>query len=185
MQLLDDADERALKIIEEKSPDQPAEKKAELARAIGVGAVKYADLSQTRTNDYVFSWDKMLALDGNTAPYMQYAYARVCSIFRKGGLDEGVASGEIRLGEPAERALAIKLLQFSDIVETVGVDCYPHVLCTYLYELAQSFMLFYENCPVLKAETETRDSRLRLCLLTARTIKLGLSLLGIETVERM
>ena len=162
-------------------------------RAVGIGAVKYADLCQNRASDYVFSWDKMLSLDGNTAPYMQYAYARIRSIFRKGHKGESTNStsdtragdGTIRISEPAERTLALKLAQFPETVETVAAECLPNLLCGYLFDLAGAFMGFYENCPVLKASAETRASRLALCELTARTIRTGLGLLGIETIEQM
>jgi len=150
-----------------------------------LGAMKYADLAQNRTSDYIFAWDKMLSMEGNTAPYMQYAYARIRSIFRKAA-DVGInPSGEFRLSQPAERALGMKLLQFSEMIELVAENCLPSMLCTYLYELAGAFMSFYESCPVLKADEETRSSRLALCNLTAKIIKQGLELLGIYTVEKM
>ncbi len=182
--LLDEAERRAFDLVSEKSPDLPEAQWRKIARTVGVGAVKYADLSQNRTSDYVFSYDKMLSLEGNTAPYMQYAYARVRSIFRKGG-EEAVA-GEIRLVVPAERVLGVKLLQFVEALEQVADDCMPNVLCAYLYELAGAFMSFYESCPVLKADNEAmRTSRLLLAELTARTIRVGLGLLGIETIDQM
>ena len=182
--LLDEAVDRARKLLDEKNPDLPAEDRPAVARAVGIGAVKYADLSQNRASDYVFSWDKMLSLDGNTAPYMQYAYARIRSIFRKGG-GEDIPAGDIDLATEAERLLGLKLLQFPETVESVARECLPNVLCAYLYELAGAFMGFYENCPVLAAEGELRNSRLRLCALTARAVHTGLSLLGIQTPERM
>jgi arginyl-tRNA synthetase len=186
MDLLDEAEQRAMAFVTEKNPDLPEDQRLQIARAVGIGAVKYADLSQNRSSDYVFSWDKMLSLDGNTAPYMQYAYARVRSIFRKGQTESGELAGAIRLAEPAERALGLKLAQFPETVETVARDCLPSVLCSYLYDLAGAFMGFYESCPVLKAEDEAaRASRLLLCELTARTIRTGLNLLGIETIEQM
>ena len=185
MDLLDEAVRRARDVVDQKSPDLPAEQKDRIADAVGIGAVKYADLCQNRASDYVFSWDKMLALDGNTAPYMQYAYARVRSIFRKGGLDEDRVPAEVAVVAPAERALALKLVQFGEAVEAVAADCYPHLLCAYLYDLAGAFMGFYETCPVLQADEPSRTSRLAMCLLTARTIQRGLSLLGIDTIERM
>ncbi len=186
MDLLDEAEQRALELVNEKNPDLPEEKRKQIARVVGIGAVKYADLAHNRTSDYVFSWDKMLALDGNTAPYMQYAYARIRSIFRKAD----VASGDrqmaaILIEEPAERALAIKLVQFPETLESVAAECLPHLLCNYLYELASAFMTFYESCPVLKSAEPIRASRLALCELTARTISRGLDLLGIETLEQM
>ncbi|MBE9195179.1 arginine--tRNA ligase [Synechocystis sp. LEGE 06083] len=160
--------------------------KTEVAQRVGIGAVKYADLSQNRTSDYVFSFDKMLALQGNTAPYMLYAYARIQSISREGGIDFAqMASGEIVLTEPTELVLAKSLLQFADVIETVETSLLPNRLCDYLYELSKVFNRFYENCPVLKAKDPQRRSRLLLCDLTARTLKLGLSLLGIPVLDRM
>ena len=186
MDLLDEAEVRALAFVTEKNPDLPEDQRRQIARAVGIGAVKYADLSQNRSSDYVFSWDKMLSLDGNTAPYMQYAYARVRSIFRKGLTEAGKLAGVICLAEPAERVLGLKLAQFPETVETVTRDCLPSVLCGYLYDLAGAFMGFYESCPVLKAPDEaSRASRLLLCEFTARTIQTGLDLLGIETIEQM
>ncbi|MHC4294062.1 MAG: arginine--tRNA ligase [Planctomycetota bacterium] len=187
MDLLDEAENRAGKIVEEKNPDLSASEKKEVARVVGIGAVKYADLVHNRTSDYVFSWDKMLSLDGNTAPYMQYAYARIRSIFRKGeeltGCDRNRA--DIHIDHPTERALTVKLLQFPETLDTVATECYPHLMCNYLFELATAFMGFYENCPVLQSDAPLRASRLALCELTARTIKTALDLLGIETLERM
>lgn len=160
--------------------------KTEVAQRVGIGAVKYADLSQNRTSDYVFSFDKMLALQGNTAPYMLYAYARIQSISREGGIDFAqMDSGEIVLTEPTELVLAKNLLQFADVIETVEISLLPNRLCDYLYELSKVFNRFYENCPVLKASDPQRGSRLLLCDLTARTLKLGLSLLGIPVLDRM
>lgn len=157
-----------------------------VAQRVGIGAVKYADLSQNRTSDYVFSFDKMLALQGNTAPYMLYAYARIQSISREGGINFAkMGTGEIILEAEAELALAKSLLQFSDVIETVETSLLPNRLCDYLYELSKIFNRFYETCPVLKAEDPQRRSRLLLCDLTARTLKLGLSLLGIPTLDRM
>jgi len=191
MDLIDEAERRAFDLVSEKNPDLPEEDRRRIARVVGIGALKYADLAQNRTKDYVFSWNKMLSLDGNTAPYMQYAFARIHSIARKGGLDladlvrEPAADEGFTLAEPAERRLAVALLQFAETIETVAADCLPHVLCGYLYRLAGAFMGFYETCPVLKAEQAVRASRLRLCALTAKVIEKGLNLLGIETAERM
>ncbi|MCK4601699.1 MAG: arginine--tRNA ligase, partial [Phycisphaerae bacterium] len=185
MALLDEAERRALELVSEKNPDLPEAQKREIAKAVGIGAIKYADLSQSRTSDYVFSWDKMLSLDGNTAPYMQYAYARIRSIFRRGGLSDEAAAGNIVISEPAERALAVKLLQFPETVEVAAAECTPHLLCNYLFELAGAFMGFYEGCPVLKSDEPLRASRLMLCRLTAGTVSTGLELLGIETPEQM
>ena len=152
---------------------------------MGIGSVKYADLSLNRTTDYIFNWDKMLSFEGNTAPYLQYSYARVKSIFRRAELDESALSGTIEIGEPAERALAVKIVQYGEVVDAVARECYPNALCNYLYELAELYMKFYESCPVLRAEDRVRDSRLQLCSLTAQVISRGLGLLGIGTVERM
>ncbi len=165
--------------------DLPDETLAAVGRAIGIGAVKYADLSKNRTSDYHFDWDQMLAFEGNTAPYLQYAYTRVQSVFRRGNIDVESLTGETAPTEPAERTLAVTLLRFQEVLEQVAADAYPHYLCTYLYELASQFMRFYEACPVLTAPEEVRDSRLHLCLRVAETLKNGLGLLGIETVERM
>lgn len=185
--VLDEAVERAGKVIAEKAPDLSADERGAIARVVGVGAVKYFDLSNDRIKDYVFDWDRMLALEGNTAPYLVNAYVRIRSIFRKGGIEPSVLSAQaIRLEQDAERALALQLLQLPRVVESVADSLEPHRLCTYLYELASSFHRFYEQCPVLAAEsTSERMSRLALCGLVARTLKLGLGLLGIETVERM
>jgi arginyl-tRNA synthetase len=184
--LLDEAERRAFELVTAKNPDLSEEQRVQIARTVGIGAVKYADLAQNRTSDYVFSWSKMLSLEGNTAPYMQYAYARVCSIFRKAGLEQTDADGAITLTEPAERALGLKLAQFPETIENVVAECLPNTLCTYLFSLAGVFMGFYESCPVLQAPDEaTRSSRLSLCHLTARTIRCGLGLLGIETIDQM
>ena len=157
-----------------------------VAQQVGIAAVKYADLSQNRTSDYIFSFDKMLALQGNTAPYMLYAYARIQSISREGGIDfSQLSAGEIVLEDKTELALAKSLLQFADVIKTVESTFLPNRLCDYLYELSKVFNRFYENCPVLKAEDPQRRSRLLLCDLTAKTLKLGLSLLGIPVLSRM
>lgn len=185
MAVLDEAEERAFALVSEKSPELPEEERRHIARVVGIGSVKYADLSLNRTTDYVFDWDKMLALDGNTAPYLLYSYARVQSIFRRSGLEEQGSQAGLRLVEAAERNLALKLAQFAETVESVARECLPNLMCNFLYELAETFMRFYESCPVLKAEEPTRSSRLLLCQGTARTIRTGLGLLGIETVERM
>ncbi len=185
MDLLTQAQERAIAVVEAKNPDLTREHKSQIARAVGIGAVKYADLSQNRASDYVFSWDKMLAMEGNTAPYMQYAYARIRSIFRKGEIDFDGIDGEIILAFPAERALALKALQLAETIEIVSVECLPNLLCNYMFDLANAFMSFYESCPVLPADEPTRTSRLMLCKLTANVINLGLGLLGIDTLEQM
>ena len=184
--LLGEAVQRARAVVEEKNPDLSDDDKDAIADAVGIGAVKYADLSQNRNSDYVFNWTKMLSFEGNTAPYMQYAYARVSSIFGKAGMTADDVSGAVTLAEPAERILGVKLAQFPETVHTVAAECLPNVLCAYLYDLAGAFMSFYEACPVLKADdAATRASRLVLCKLTAHTIKTGLDLLGIETIEQM
>ncbi len=186
-QLLDEAVQRAAGVIGEKNPDLDADTAAEVARKVGIGAVKYADLSKTRTNDYVFNWDTMLSFDGNTAPYLQYAYTRIRSIFRKAGLTPEQLQGKVIIGTEVEKELALKLLQFGEVVDQVGRDALPHLLCTYLYELASLFMSFYEQCPILKSDVaaEDRASRLQLCHLSARTLARGLDLLGIEVMEQM
>jgi arginyl-tRNA synthetase len=191
-ELLDEAVERAKKIVEEKNPELSDEKKDQIAKAVGIGAVKYADFSNNRTSDYVFSFDKMLAMDGNTAPYMQYAYARISSIMKKGkdrGIDTNKETSDITaldLAEPAELDLAKYLIRYGEVVQSAAADYRPNYLTSYLYELAQKFSVFYTNCPVLGADPDKRPTRLLLCDLTARTIKHGLSnLLGIEVVEQM
>ena len=188
--VLDEAMARAREIIEEKNSDLDDAEKDEVARIIGIGAVKYADLSQFRMTDYVFSWDRMLSFQGNTAPYLQNAYVRIQSIFRKAGdpVPEGRASARphsITLTEPAELVLAKRLCQFAEIVPTVLNDFRPNVLANYLFELANSFHSFYEACPVLKSEEPTRSSRLALCAFSARVLQRGLDLLGIEVPEKM
>ncbi|HZV35560.1 MAG TPA: arginine--tRNA ligase [Verrucomicrobiae bacterium] len=184
--LLDEAEERAFKVVSEKNPELPEWQRKEIARVVGIGAVKYADLLPNRQSDYVFSWDKMLALNGNTAPYLQYAYARICSIFRKGGVEmRDAGAKKISLNAPAEHALAKHLLNFGLVLEAVIEEYRPNFLCNYLYELAGLFARFYESCPVLKAEPAERASRLALCDLTAKVLRQGLEVLGIETLEQM
>ncbi|MBU4680878.1 arginine--tRNA ligase [Cedecea davisae] len=185
--LLDEAMERARSLVAEKNPDMPADELENLAKAVGIGAVKYADLSKSRTTDYIFDWDNMLAFEGNTAPYMQYAYTRVLSVFRKADIDEAeLLKAKVVLAEAREAQLAARLLQFEETLNVVARDGTPHVMCAYLYDVAGLFSGFYEHCPILSAADEaTRNSRLKLALLTAKTLKLGLDTLGIETVERM
>jgi arginyl-tRNA synthetase len=183
--LLNEAEERAYKIVSEKNAALPEVQRHEIARVIGIGAVKYADLLPNRQSDYVFSWDKMLALTGNTAPYLQYAYARIQSIFRKNEAGTTARPASLSLVAPEEIALAKYLLNFGLTLEAVGEELRPNFLCAYLYELAGKFTSFYENCPVLKADEATRNSRLVLCDLTARVLKQGLNALGIEVVEQM
>lgn len=184
--LLDEAHERALTLVKEKNPDMTPAEAHELAEVVGIGAVKYADLSKSRTTDYIFDWDNMLAFEGNTAPYMQYAYTRVLSVFRKAGIDIDSLSGAITLSDARESALATRLIQFEEIITQVARDGTPHVMCAYLYDLAGLFSGFYEHCPILAAEDEaTRQSRLKLAALTAKTLRQGLDTLGIKTIERM
>ncbi|VTN97484.1 arginine--tRNA ligase [Klebsiella pneumoniae] len=185
--LLDEALERARRLVAEKNPDMSADELENLAKVVGIGAVKYADLSKNRTTDYVFDWDNMLAFEGNTAPYMQYAYTRVLSVFRKADIDENaMIDAPVVIAEDREAQLAARLLQFEETLSVVAREGTPHVMCAYLYDLAGLFSGFYEHCPILSAESEeTRNSRLKLALLTAKTLKLGLDTLGIETVERM
>lgn len=185
--LLDEAMERARTLVGAKNPDMPADELEALAKAVGIGAVKYADLSKSRTTDYIFDWDNMLAFEGNTAPYMQYAYTRVLSVFRKAGIDEAeLLKSPVVLTEDREAQLAARLLQFEETLSVVARDGTPHVMCSYLYDVAGLFSGFYEHCPILTADTqEARNSRLKLALLTAKTLKLGLDTLGIQTVERM
>jgi arginyl-tRNA synthetase len=191
-ELLDEAVEQAKAIVEEKNPELPPEKKEEIAKAVGIGAVKYADYSNNRTSDYVFSFDKMLAMDGNTAPYMQYAYARIKSIGRKAqsrGIDtenELARLQRVNLTEPSELDLAKHLIRYGEAIEAAVADYRPNYLTSYLYELAQKFSAFYTDCPVLDAGPDKRPTRLLLCYLTAKTIRHGLSeLLGIGVVEQM
>ena len=183
--LLNEAIERADALISQRSTNLTAEEKAAVVEAVAIGSVKYADLSKNRTTDYVFDWDNMLSFEGNTAPYMQYAYTRIRSVFTKARIDPSTLSGEIILTEEKERALAIKLLQFEEALNSVAKEGMPHILCQYLYELAGAFSSFYEACPMLNAEEKVKNSRLRLSDLTARTLKQGLDLLGIKTVEKM
>jgi arginyl-tRNA synthetase len=184
--LLDEAEERAFKVVSDKNPELPEAHRKEIARVIGIGAVKYADLLPNRQSDYVFSWNKMLSLQGNTAPYLQYAYARIQSIFRKGGVDDSAFRGaELQLDAPEELALAKQLLNFGITLEAVAEDYRPNLLCNYLYQLAGAFTGFYETCPVLNSKGTTRSSRLALSALTARVLKTGLEVLGIEVLEQM
>ena len=182
--LLDEAEERAAAVVADKNPELSEEERAAVARVIGIGAIKYSDLANDRVKDYVFDWDRMLAFEGNTAPYLQYAHARIRSIFRRA---EGTTHGSsIVVGEVAERDLALQLLSLPSVIISTAEHLQPHRLCTYLYDTASAFTTFYEKCPVLRAETEElRSSRLALCELTARTLALGLSLLGIEAPDRM
>ena len=181
--LLTEAEQRALDLVNEKNPELDETERKTVAHTVGIGAVKYADLSKNRSSDYIFNWDTMLSFEGNTAPYLQYAYARIQSIFRKAG--EIDHNAPLNLQDAAEKQLAVKLLQLSEAVEVVAKDGTPNILCNYLFELAGNFMTFYEACPILKAESDIKNSRLKLAKLTAQTLGTGLDLLGIETLERM
>ena len=185
--LLDEAIERAGVLISQKSTALSEQEKADVIEAVGIGSVKYADLSKNRTTDYVFDWDNMLSFEGNTAPYMQYAYTRIRSIFNRSQIDlSEVEQATLSITDEKERALAIKLLQFEEAVQVVGKEGTPHILCAYLYELAGVFSSFYEHCPILNNnDQQVKLSRLKLALLTERTLKQGLDLLGIKTVEKM
>ncbi|WP_313121312.1 arginine--tRNA ligase [Pantoea septica] len=184
--LLEEAHDRALALVREKNPEMSEAELQQLAEVVGIGAVKYADLSKSRTTDYIFDWDNMLAFEGNTAPYMQYAYTRVLSVFRKAGVDVDTIDAPLAITEDREAQLATRLLQFEETITQVARDGTPHVMCAYLYDLAGLFSGFYEHCPILSAEDEaTRQSRLQLAALTAKTLKQGLDTLGIKTVERM
>jgi arginyl-tRNA synthetase len=186
--LLDEAEQRALAVVTVKNPDLDPDTQREIARIVGIGAVKYADLLPNRQGDYVFSWDRMLALNGNTAPYLQYAYTRIRSIFRKSGSSShpaGSSDAPFQLDVPEELALAKQLLNFGLTLNAVTLDYRPNLLCNYLYDLAGHFGRFYETCPVLKAEEPARATRLALCDLTAQVLKQGLHTLGIETTDQM
>ena len=182
--VIDEAISRARKVVEEKSPDMPEDEKLHVANAVGVGAIKFAELSQNRLSDYIFDWDKMLALSGDTAPYLQNSYVRVRSIFRK--LESGFTPAEsITLQEDAEIHLARLLSRYAETVPATLDDCRPNILAAYLYDLARAFHSFYEACPVLKSEGSVREGRLSLCELTARVLKQGMGLFGIEMPDRM
>jgi len=182
-ELLEEAKQRAYDLVTEKNPTLPDSQRREIAERVGIGAVKYADLSKNRTSDYIFDWSTMLSFEGNTAPYLLYAYARIKSILKKA--PEGNYDAIQNLSEPEERALCLKMLQLGEIIEAVDRDCMPNQLCNYLYELSGLFMKFYENCPILKAESSQAESRLALCRLTAETLQQGLELLGITPLEQM
>ncbi|MBT8765681.1 arginine--tRNA ligase [Metapseudomonas boanensis] len=184
--LLNEAEQRAYDLVKAKNPELDDAELRQIASAVGIGAVKYADLSKHRTSDYSFNFELMLSFEGNTAPYLLYAYTRVASLFRKRGLDFTEVEGHISLAAEQEQALAAKLAQFADTLNNVAAKGVPHLLCSYLYDLAGLFSSFYENCPILAAEDEaTQQSRLRLAALTGRTLKQGLELLGLQTLERM
>ncbi|MDP6416785.1 MAG: arginine--tRNA ligase, partial [Gammaproteobacteria bacterium] len=184
VELLDESVRRAFVLVSNKSPGLDETLRQEIAEKVGIAAVKYADLSKNRTSDYVFDWSSMLSFEGNTAPYLMYAYTRIKSILRK---QPGTAANLhiTCTTEAEERELLVKILQLPEIVSAVAKDCYPNQLCNYLYELAGSFMRFYEACPILKSEQRLKDSRLALSLLTAEALQQGLDLLGIDTLEQM
>lgn len=184
VELLNEACRRAFELVSEKNPDLNEDSRQAIADKVGIAAVKYADLSKNRTSDYIFDWSSMLSFEGNTAPYLMYAYARIKSILRK----QEVALEQYNITSidaQEERDLLLKNLQMPEVIEMVAADCYPNLLCNYLYELAGKFMRFYEACPILKAELKIRNSRLSLAALTAETLQQGLDLLGIETLEQM
>ncbi|HEY3665398.1 MAG TPA: arginine--tRNA ligase [Polyangiaceae bacterium] len=185
IELLDEAVERAHQAVLEKNPDLPEAERLQVARQVGIGAVKYADLSSDRIKDYVFDWKRMVAFEGNTGGYLQYAHARIQSILRKAAADGGAQAGVLVIAAPAEHALALELLSFGRALSEVETTLEPHKLCGYLYALASSFSSFFDACPVLKSEADERSSRLTLCELTARTLSTGLNLLGIEAPQRM
>src|SRR3569623_2353765 len=183
-ELLSEADTRAGQAVAEKSPELPADEQARIAHAVGMGAIKYADLANDRIKDYVFDWKRMLAFEGNTAPYLMYAHARIRSILRKAA-EVNAAPGASVIDAPAERGLALALVQLPGILDRAAETLQPHRLCAFLYDVATAFTGFYENCPVLKSDGATRASRLALCDATARTLALGLDLLGISAPEQM
>jgi arginyl-tRNA synthetase len=184
LDLLDEAVTRASAIVAEKSPDLDPATRAEVAHAVGIGAIKYADLASDRVKDYVFDWDRMLATTGDTAAYLQYTNARIRSIFRRGGADAGRGAA-IALADPAERALALELLAFPAVVAEVAQTLRFHRLTGQLQSVAGAFTAFYDRCPVLRADPEVRASRLALCGLTGRAITVGLGLLGIDAPQRL
>ncbi|WP_068547167.1 arginine--tRNA ligase [Thalassotalea crassostreae] len=186
-ELLEEAVSRATDLMADKIADFSEQERSEIARKVGIGAVKFADLSKNRTSDYIFNWETMLSFEGATAPYLQYAYTRVQSIFKKAGINQQTLTNDILVNEPQEKALAVKLLQFEEVLDAVISECTPNLLCNYLYELASLYMSFYEACPILKEgiEEETKLSRLRLCNVVARTLYSGLDVLGIEVMDRM
>ena len=183
LDFLEEATVRARRLVEAKNPELDGQEMDRVARAVGIGAVKYADLSKNRTGDYVFDWDAMMSFEGNTAPYLQYAYARIQSLFQRGQVDATTLTGAPTIRETEEHALALQIARFQETVEQVAATVMPHHLCTYLYDLASAFMRFYERCPIL--DSEFRNDRLLLCRHTAATLSQGLDLLGIETVDRM
>ncbi len=184
--LLDEAEQRAYNLVRDKNPELDDSALRTIAHAVGIGAVKYADLSKNRSSDYIFNFEQMLSFEGNTAPYLLYAYTRVASVFRKAGLDMADVNGDFLLQEEAEQALAARLVQFGEVLESVAEKGLPHLLCSYLYDVAGLFSTFYEHCPILSGDNEAlKQSRLKLAALTARTLKQGMELLGLSPLERM
>ena len=181
--LLDEAVERATKLVRDKNPELSDLDAVKIGETVGIGAVKYADLSKNRTSDYVFDWDNMLSFEGNTAPYLQYAYTRVQSVFKKAG--DWNMQAALKLEQPLEQQLAVELLKFEDVLQSVAETSFPHYLANYLYQLATLFSRFYEACPILKAQGDVRDLRLKLAQLTGETLKMGLDLLGIDVLDVM
>ncbi|MDZ7925061.1 MAG: arginine--tRNA ligase [Marinagarivorans sp.] len=185
--LLDEACERALTTVKDKNPELDEASLKSIANKVGIGAVKYADLCKTRTNDYIFNWDTMLSFEGNTGPYLQYAYTRIQSILRRAGVNSQELNGPILINAPQEKDLALKVLQFNDCIEQVASEALPHLLCTYLYDVASLFMTFYEACPILKEGVTEADkiSRLSLSVKVSQVLETGLGLLGIEVMGQM
>jgi len=186
-ELLDEAIERASVLIKEKNPDITEDSLAVIAKKVGIGAVKFADLSKNRTSDYIFNWKTMLSFEGATAPYLQYAYSRIQGIFSKAKMEIDDKQAVISIIEDQEKALALKLLQFEDVIDAVISECTPNLLCNYLYELASLYMSFYEACPILKDDVsvDVKSSRLALCGIISKTLKQGLDILGIEVMDTM
>lgn len=187
MDVLDEADERALSMVQEREPDMPLDEQQKIASVLAMASVKYAELSKHRLTDYIFDWDAMLSFEGNTAPYLLYAFSRIQSVFRKSGISTESVQGPIVIEAPQERALAVQLAQFIEVLESVAREALPHLLCSYMYQLAGTFMSFYEHCPINKegVSEETKQSRLALSALVSKTLSQGLDLLGIETLDRM
>lgn len=183
--VIDESVERAYILVTEKNAELAEDVRRNIARVVGVGALKYAELSKNRTTDYIFDWDTMLSFEGNTAPYLQYAYTRIRSVFRRAAIEPAALPSQLSISEPAEVALTVKLLQFEEALDAATEDFQANVLCNYLFELAGLFMSFYEQCPILQSEDDIKNSRLILADYTANTMKQGLNLLGIETVEQM
>jgi len=185
--LIDESIQRAADLVKRKNSNLGENEILEIAKKVGIGAIKYADLSKHRLTDYIFNWDAMLSLNGNTGPYLQYAYTRICSIFKRAEVEMTKCSAVVIINNTEEKTLCLKILQFNEVLEQVAEDSLPHLLCSYLHELASAFMSFYEKCPILKSTVlgETHQSRLTLCSKTGETIATGLELLGIEVTEKM